>query len=129
LCKSRKHDPQLQRLFDTAVPPSEEWVARRKNGLPSREVQCCCSTAHLRRTGSLCKRAPASKITQRLHGSDRLGQIVLRGNHLFLIIMAAGLNVGMFIGGHLLGLITNSVLLPMHAAILLYSARNVWRRQ
>jgi len=43
--------------------------------------------------------------------------------------MAAGLIVGMFIGGHLLGLIPNSVLLPMLAAILLYSTTTVWRRQ
>ena len=39
--------------------------------------------------------------------------------------MAAGAIVGMFIGGHLPGLIPNSVLLPMLAAILLYSALKV----
>src|SRR5437762_12942231 len=40
--------------------------------------------------------------------------------------MAAGSIVGTFIGGHLLGLIPNSVLLPMLAAILLYSPKG-WR--
>src|SRR5206468_3554933 len=42
--------------------------------------------------------------------------------------MAAGSIVGTFIGGQLLGLIPNSVLLPMLADILLYLTLNVWRR-
>ena len=41
--------------------------------------------------------------------------------------MAAGSIFGTFIGGHLLGLVPNSVLLPLLAALLVFSAFKVWR--
>jgi uncharacterized membrane protein YfcA len=41
--------------------------------------------------------------------------------------MAAGSIFGTFIGGQLLGLIPNSVLLPLLTALLAFSAVKVWR--
>lgn len=52
---------------------------------------------------------------------------VLRRHLLFLFVMAAGSIFGTFIGGHLLGLVPNSVLLPLLAALLVFSAFKVWR--
>jgi uncharacterized membrane protein YfcA len=52
---------------------------------------------------------------------------VLSRNKLFLLIMAAGSIVGTFIGGRLLGLVPNYILLPILAALLLLSAVKVWR--
>ena len=52
---------------------------------------------------------------------------VLGRNRRFVIVMAAGSLVGAFIGGNLLGLIPDFVLLPLLAAILLISALKVWR--
>jgi uncharacterized membrane protein YfcA len=43
--------------------------------------------------------------------------------------MAAGSIVGTFIGGLLLGIVPNGVLLPMLAAILLISAVRIWRHE
>lgn len=54
---------------------------------------------------------------------------VLGRNRAFLLVMAAGSLVGTFIGGHLLGAIPSSVLLPSLAAILVWSAWKVWRHQ
>ena len=54
---------------------------------------------------------------------------VLGKNWGFLLIMAAGSIVGAFIGGHLLGLVSNRVLLPLLAALLLISAVKVWRHE
>ena len=44
---------------------------------------------------------------------------VLGRNKLFLLVMAAGSMVGTFVGGRLLGLVPNHVLLPILAALLL----------
>jgi uncharacterized protein len=52
---------------------------------------------------------------------------VVRRNWAFLLVMAAGSIVGTFIGGLLLGIVRNGVLLPMLAAILLISAVKIWR--
>lgn len=52
---------------------------------------------------------------------------VLGRNTLFLLVMAVGSIVGTFIGGLLLGLIPNYILLPVLAALLLLSAVKVWR--
>jgi uncharacterized membrane protein YfcA len=41
--------------------------------------------------------------------------------------MAAGSVVGTFIGGRLLGLVPNYILLPVLAALLVLSAVKVWR--
>jgi len=45
---------------------------------------------------------------------------VLGRNKSFLLVMAAGALVGTFIGGQLLGIVPNAVLLPALAVILLF---------
>ncbi|MBY3130702.1 sulfite exporter TauE/SafE family protein [Rhizobium laguerreae] len=52
---------------------------------------------------------------------------VLGRNKTFLLVMAAGSIVGTFVGGLLLGMVPNALLLPALAAILLISAVKVWR--
>ena len=52
---------------------------------------------------------------------------VLGRNKAFLLLMATGSIVGTFLGGLLLGLVPNAVLLPTLAVILLISAVKVWR--
>jgi uncharacterized membrane protein YfcA len=52
---------------------------------------------------------------------------VIGRNKIFLLLMAAGSIVGTFIGGQLLGIVPNAVLLPALAIILLISAVKVWR--
>jgi uncharacterized membrane protein YfcA len=54
---------------------------------------------------------------------------VLRHNWTFLLAMAAGSMVGTFIGGLLLGMVPNNVLLPLLAGLLLISAVKVWRHE
>jgi uncharacterized membrane protein YfcA len=51
---------------------------------------------------------------------------VLAENRGFVLVMAAGSILGAFIGGQLLSLIPNVVLLPLLAAILAVSAVKVW---
>ena len=53
----------------------------------------------------------------------------IRNNRLFLLVMAAGSIVGTFIGGLLLGIIPNGVLLPALAALLIASSVKVWRHK
>jgi uncharacterized protein len=48
-------------------------------------------------------------------------------NRAFLLVMAVGSIVGAFIGGLLLGVVPDAVLLPALAVILLVSAVKVWR--
>ena len=55
--------------------------------------------------------------------------VVLGENKRFVLAMAAGSIVGSFIGGRLLGLMPNGVLLPLLAAILVLSAVKVWRHR
>jgi uncharacterized membrane protein YfcA len=52
---------------------------------------------------------------------------VLGHNRAFLLVMAVGSIVGAFIGGLLLGVVPDAVLLPALAVILLVSAVKVWR--
>lgn len=52
---------------------------------------------------------------------------VLGRNRGFLLVMAAGSIVGTFIGGLLLGIVPNAVLLPALALILVISAVKVWQ--
>ena len=52
---------------------------------------------------------------------------VLSRNKLFLLITAVGSVVGTFIGGRLLGLVPNYILLPVLAGLLVLSAVKVWR--
>ncbi|SFY33508.1 sulfite exporter TauE/SafE family protein [Azotobacter vinelandii] len=50
----------------------------------------------------------------------------IKENKTFVLIMAAGSLVGTWIGGNLLGIIPNTVLLPMLAMILVISSFKVW---
>ena len=43
-----------------------------------------------------------------------------------MIVMAVDSIIGSFVGAHLLGIVPNSVLLPILAAILLISSIKVW---
>lgn len=54
---------------------------------------------------------------------------VLGRNRAFLLIMAAGSILGTFIGGLLLGIVPDAVLLPTLALILLISAVKVWQHK
>jgi uncharacterized protein len=54
---------------------------------------------------------------------------VLRENRRFVLVMAAGSILGSFIGGRLLGLVPNAILLPLLAMILVLSAVKVWRHE
>jgi uncharacterized membrane protein YfcA len=54
---------------------------------------------------------------------------VLRRNRTFLLVMAAGSMMGTFIGGRLLGIVPNSFLLPLLAALLVVSSVKVWRHK
>jgi uncharacterized membrane protein YfcA len=51
---------------------------------------------------------------------------VIGRNKLFVLIMAAGSFVGAFIGGRLLGIVPETVLLPVLACILLISSYKIW---
>jgi uncharacterized membrane protein YfcA len=53
--------------------------------------------------------------------------VVLAENRQFVLVMAAGSIIGSFIGGRLLGLVTNTILLPLLAVILALSAVKVWK--
>ncbi|MFK4524679.1 putative membrane protein YfcA [Bradyrhizobium japonicum] len=54
---------------------------------------------------------------------------VLRANWQFMLAMAIGSIVGTFIGGLLLGVVPNSILLPGLAVILVISAVEIWRHE
>lgn len=54
---------------------------------------------------------------------------VLRGNWPFLLVMAAGSIIGTFVGGLLLGIVPNAILLPFLAVLLVISAVKVWRHK
>jgi uncharacterized protein len=55
--------------------------------------------------------------------------VVLGENRRFVLVMAAGSILGSFIGGRLLGLVPNAVLLPLLAVILVLSALKVWQHK
>lgn len=55
--------------------------------------------------------------------------VVLAENRRFVLVMAVGSILGTFIGGQLLGLVPNVVLLPLLAVILVLSAVKVWTHQ
>lgn len=54
---------------------------------------------------------------------------VVSRNRLFVLIMAVGSICGTFIGGHLLGLVPEGVLLPILSAILVLSSVKIWRHE
>ncbi len=51
---------------------------------------------------------------------------VIKENKTFILVMAAGSILGTWIGGHLLGIVSSAVLLPLLAGILVLSAWKVW---
>lgn len=51
---------------------------------------------------------------------------VIGKNKAFLLLMAAGSLIGTFVGGQLLGIVPDAVLLPLLAAILIISAVKMW---
>src|SRR3954454_5584616 len=55
--------------------------------------------------------------------------VVLGENRRFVLVMATGSILGSFIGGQLLGLVPNAVLLPLLALLLVLSAVKVWKHQ
>jgi uncharacterized membrane protein YfcA len=55
--------------------------------------------------------------------------VVLAQNRRFVLVMAAGSILGSYIGGRLLDLVPNAVLLPLLAVILVLSALKVWKRR
>jgi uncharacterized protein len=55
--------------------------------------------------------------------------VVLGENRRFVLVMAAGSIIGSFVGGRILGLVPNSLLLPLLAIILVLSAIKVWRHR
>ena len=55
--------------------------------------------------------------------------VVLAENRRFVLMMAAGSILGSFLGGRLLGVVPNAVLLPLLAIILVLSAAKVWRHK
>lgn len=54
---------------------------------------------------------------------------VVRQNWAFLLVMAAGSIMGTFLGGLALGIVSNAVLLPLLAALLVISSVKVWRHK
>jgi uncharacterized protein len=59
----------------------------------------------------------------------RVGIYLTAGRNPFVLVMAAGSILGSFIGGWLLGLVPNAVLLPLLAIILVLSALKVWKHK
>jgi uncharacterized protein len=55
--------------------------------------------------------------------------VVLAEDRRFVLMMAAGSILGSFIGGRLLGVVPNAVLLPLLAIILVLSAVKVWKHR
>lgn len=55
--------------------------------------------------------------------------VVLGEQRRFVLVMAAGSILGSFIGGRLLGLVSNAALLPLLAIILVLSAAKVWKHK
>jgi uncharacterized membrane protein YfcA len=50
-------------------------------------------------------------------------------NKSFVLAMAAGSLIGAWIGGHLLGIVPDAVLLPLLAVILVISSVKVWKHK
>ncbi len=75
---------------------------------------------------SLAVSLPTMLVGFARYSSDR-SFVVLGENRRFVLMMATGSIVGSFIGGRLLGLVPNAVLLPLLAVILVLSAVKVWK--
>lgn len=74
---------------------------------------------------SLAVSLPTMIVAFARYSQDRSFQ-VLRAQGGFVALMAAGSIAGAFLGGKLLGIVSETVLLPALAAILLLSAVKVW---
>lgn len=77
---------------------------------------------------SLAVSLPTMSVGFTRYSRDQSFQ-VLGTNRTFLIVMAAGSILGSLLGAHLLGIVSNALLLPILAAILLASSIKVWRHR
>jgi uncharacterized membrane protein YfcA len=77
---------------------------------------------------SLAVSLPTMVVAFTRYSRDR-SCAVITNNRRFVLAMATGSIAGSFIGGHMLGFVPSSMLLPLLATILVVSAVKVWRRQ
>ena len=77
---------------------------------------------------SLAVSLPTMIVGFARYSQDRSFGVIAR-NWIFALFMAAGSIVGSFIGGALLGVVPGAILLPLLAAILIFSAVKVWRHR
>jgi uncharacterized membrane protein YfcA len=77
---------------------------------------------------SLAVSLPTMVVAFTRYSRDR-SFAVIRNNRGFVLAMATGSIAGSFIGGHMLGFVPSSMLLPLLATILVVSAVKVWRHQ
>ena len=77
---------------------------------------------------SLAVSLPTMLVGLARYSRDR-SFVVLSENRRFVVVMGAGSIVGSFIGGSVLGLVPNTILLPLLAIILMLSAFKVWRHK
>ena len=86
--------------------------------------------ADIKLAGSLFPCGEFADDDRRLYSLQSRQQLrVLGKNRRFVLTMAAGSILGSFIGGRLLGHVSNTVLLPLLAVILLISSVKVWRHE
>jgi len=114
-------------LAEMELPPRRSrFAARRCRWRAADADPCPVVWADVRLAGSL---SLAMSLPTMIVGFTRYSRdqsfSVLGRNRTFLLVMAVGSIVGTFIGGRLLGLMPNGVLLPALAAILLISAWKV----
>ncbi len=77
---------------------------------------------------SLAVSLPTMLVSFARYSKDR-SFVVLGANKSFVLIMAIGSIAGAWLGSRLLGIVPDTYLLPMLAAILLISALKVWRHK
>lgn len=75
---------------------------------------------------SLAVSLPTMFVGFARYSSDR-SFTVLAANGVFVIVMAVGSVLGAFIGAQLLGLVSDDILLPVLAIILMVSSIKIWR--
>ena len=77
---------------------------------------------------SLAVSLPTTLVGFARYSRDR-SFVILGENRRFVLVMAAGSIFGSYIGGRLLGVVPNAVLLPLLAIILVLSAMKVWQHK
>ncbi|MER9776376.1 sulfite exporter TauE/SafE family protein [Mesorhizobium sp. M0220] len=77
---------------------------------------------------SLAVSLPTMMVGFTRYSQDQSFGVIAR-NKWFVVLIAAGSIVGTWIGGMLLGIVPEKVLLPLLAAILVISAYKVWRHE